>query len=282
MAIGQGIGFEGWNFEPYVKRKDCGRFVKYCLQSHKPQAPRYQYLSEDWYINSAGYLAKFVRSESKGDNLDSVRRSFARLRDIINANIVHPENVLFVTYTYDPKRLSVPLTLKKVSKDMRNCFTRWRSSGHEFEYVYTIEQQGNGNWHQHCLMFFPSPAPYVPQEDLETYWKLGFVRISKRFDAGEQIEDVGAYVCADMTFGEAGDEHGREKVERLKSYPSGAHLYRCSRGIVRPEETEVRVSDYVHEANMLGQPVYHNDKVIKFGESPDSWRWFRYEHFKIY
>lgn len=263
---------------PYVTRVDCGLITKYKFASHScPHEIQYERLSKDFYIDKDGYLRRFNRSAVKGDNIESLKRSFARLRDLINANVVNPENVLFVTFTYDPKKLDEELTLKKVSNDMGNLFRKMKNDGLSFSYIYVVEQQGNGNWHQHVLMFFDSRAPYIEQKTLDDYWsKKGFARISKRFD-GQEIYNVGAYVCADLTYGEDKDEHGRIKNERLMKYKSGTRLYRCSRGIKRPVSEPITYPEYVEETNRNGMhKLFESSKV--FDVSQGVKRSFHYEH----
>ncbi len=270
------------DFIPHVKRVDCGLVVKYKLFEHKPDAPCITPLTGSdgsrWYLDKTGTLYPMRVSESKGDNLDSVKRSFSRLRDIINCNALNPAGALFVTFTYDPSCLRSPLTLRKVSNDMANAFRRLRHDGYSFEYVYTVEQQGNGNWHSHCLFFFPGVAPYLAQDYLEWVWQAGFVRVSKRFDSGD-IRNVGSYVCADLTYG-SGSEHGHVKDERLLSYPSGMHLYRCSRGVARPVSTDIDFSEYLVDVDSLDtSPFYDVEKTLWFGSDTPRRFWFRYQHF---
>lgn len=281
---------------PYVKMVDCGRVLKRKLYTDRTCGAQVKYMPEGtkvfntegnerelpqgsrWFVDKDGLIRCTEVSRTKGDNIDSLKRSFARLRDIINSNALVPENVLFVTFTYDPKRLKKVLDLKKVSNDMGNAFRRLKKDGYKFEYVYTVEKQGNGNWHQHCLLFFDARAPYFEQEYLEWVWQHGFVKVSKRFD-GTDIANIGAYVCADLTYGEGKDEHGRIKNERLLKYESGAHLYRCSRGIKRPVEYQVDYEQSQQIVAGLGEPIFTLDKKVINPHSVSDVRHYRYEHY---
>ena len=247
----------------YITERDCGMVKRFTMSSKEKRigAP-YIRINEDYYIDNQGILREFNHSEVKGDNLKSVKRSFTRLRDIINSNIKDPENVLFVTFTYDPKRLTESLNLDKVGRDMNRAFRKMKKSMPKFERIYTVERQGNGNWHQHCLFFFECPAPYIPQELLESWWEHGWVKISKRFD-DKTIHNIGAYVCADLTYGEDRNEHGKIKNERLMNYPSGAHLYRCSRGIKRPEIRQIEPMEYADYVNQKGVHLIYSKDTLK-------------------
>ena len=253
-------------FGMYITERDCGIVKRFTMTNRERRkgAP-YTRINGEWYIDNDGILRQFKKSDTKGDNIQSVKRTFARLRDIINTNITEPGNVLFITFTYDPQKLKLPLDLKKVGRDMDWTFTKMKKSLPHFERIYTVERQGNGNWHTHCLFFFDETAPFIPQEQLETFWKHGFVKISKRFD-DHSIHNVGAYVCADLTYSEDRNEHGQIKNERLMRYPSGSHLFRCSRGIRRPEVRSIEPFDYLDYVNSDGvHMISSSDHVHDFG-----------------
>ena len=280
---------------PYCKIVDCGRIVKRKLYSDYSAGCQVTYLpkgtkvfrtngeeivleqGQRHYVDKDGIIRQTRVSKKKGDNIDSIKRSFARLRDLINANAQVPDRVLFVTMTYDPKKLRSELTLKKVSNDMGNAFRRMKKR-YTFEYIYTVEKQGNGRWHQHCLLFFDEKAPYLEQKYLEWVWQAGFVKVSKRFDDTE-IANIGAYVCADMTYGENKDEHGRIKNERLMGYDAGAHLYRCSKGVKRPVEYSVDYEQSQKVVSGLGEPIYVMEKKTVNPHNVADVRHYRYEHF---
>lgn len=122
-----------------VLKTDCGSIVKYNVSNYHPRkftsddvvplgksigeiAPPYlpanpltgEIAPEGCYypLNSTGYK-EFNYSKVKGDNWQSVKKTFSRLRDLINCNFSDPAKVLFFTFTYDPKRLNSPLTLKR-------------------------------------------------------------------------------------------------------------------------------------------------------------------------
>lgn len=264
-----------WN----IRKVDLNSVVKYVLTDARTDGPQYERLpagtsvtefldgveqepivckkGQFFFIDKYGEIRQSREpAQTKGDSFKSLKRSFSRLRDLIMLNSDNPAGVLMVTFTYDPKRLRSALTLQKVSNDMRNTFKRLRCFS-SFEYIYVVEQQGNGNWHTHCLMFHEGLAPYYPQEFLEQCWQHGFVRISRRFDGGEVL-NIGSYVVADLTYGTEKGEHGAIKNERLYNYPANAHLYRCSRGIRRPEKVVLSEEEYLRDVSSLGSPIYEN------------------------
>ncbi len=265
-------------YVPNVKRVQCGQIVKFTLSSHESAPPVMQRLNSDYYIDGQGFLQKYRRSEVKGENIDSVKRTFARLRDLINCNAIDKSKVLFITLTYDPKKLKSELTTKKLSNDVRKFFRRLRDTGLCFEHIYVVEKQGNGRWHAHVLLFCQCKPPFMSNEYLESLWHWGYVKVSKRFQE-DGIKNIGAYICADLTFsGDAKNAHKAEKDSRLLNYRSGLHLYRCSPGIKRPTVTRPDYSEYLQEIECLDKPIFETEKVLSFGDGSAP-RYYLYQHY---
>lgn len=124
------------------------------------------------------------------------------------------------------------------------------------EYLVAMEPQGRGAYHAHTLFLFPDKAPFIPNADMAKLWGHGFSKTKGL----KGVDNPGLYLTAylgDMelteaisagTFNagrlaeaEAKDEQGRKqkktviKGARLHLYPPGFNLYRCSRGVKRPE-----------------------------------------------
>lgn len=223
------------SYEPYVIADDCGSIMKFTVSNCTPPHGRTYDLiecedgtySKEFYKTKKGMLKRFERSTRKADNLDSLKRSFGRLRDIINTNFTDNQNMLFITLTY----AGLP-TIERVSRDMREFTSKLRKeSGLELRYVYVVEKQGREAWHTHTIVFFDCPAPYISDTMMNGCWGKGFWQIT-RFRDSDSYRNVGAYLCCYLT--DAQTEHGRIKNERLMNYESGVHLYRCSKNIQRP------------------------------------------------
>lgn len=201
---------------------DCRSVVKVCYMKQPPSCKHNRkHVNKDFYIDGEGYLQKYRHSEVKGDNIQSVKRSFARLRDLINCNYTLPEDVLMLTLTY----ADFP-SMKKVSNDMRKLHMTLRKD-YDFRYIYVVEKQARGSWHVHDLLFFDYQAPW-----LDVPWNRGFYNVT-RVGSFQGVKNLGAYICAYLT--DDVSSHGREKNSRLMNYKSNIHLYRCSSNVIRPE-----------------------------------------------
>lgn len=154
------------------------------------------------------------------------------------------------------------------------------------EYITIAEPQASGAWHMHLLYIFDKTAPFLANDDeFNPLWGHGFTKIKKL----KNVDNVGAYLTAylgDIDFEEFQDGSnlsnliqksndfyggdivgtGFKEVEieddngnfikkkyvkgaRLPLYPAKFNIFRCSRGIKRPdiemmsqEEAEEKVS----------------------------------------
>lgn len=117
------------------------------------------------------------------------------------------------------------------------------------EYIIAAEPQGRGAWHLHCLFLWSGKAPFIPNADMARIWGQGFTKTKSL----KGVDDPGLYLTAYLgnmelteaissgTFqaGQMTESKDKSKAvvkgARLKLYPPGFNLYRCSRGVKRPE-----------------------------------------------
>lgn len=224
-----------------VKRLDCGRTVRYRMMTRERHEMPIVNLSKDEYLlKKTGEVRKKVHAETKGQTISSVKRAFSRLYDICECNYESNDQVLFLTLTYsqmmeDEKRLRLDVAVfNKALKRM----------GYEYRYVWVPEKQGNGRWHVHMIMFFDDKAPWLTNALLDSAWKKGFWNLKRDFS---DVRNLAAYICADLSWSDGGDTHKVNKVNRLMGYSAGLHLYRCSKNIRRPVESDISYDDYLSE-----------------------------------
>ena len=216
-----------------------------------PPAITIKKLSADLYADKrTGEVKEFQHHDSRAGDKASVSQSLRKLRDLINANLENPETALWVTLTYrenmtDPARLY---------EDYRRFWLRFKyylnKQNHPpAEYIIAAEPQGRGAWHLHCLFLFPEKPPFIPNSDMARIWGHGFTKTKSL----KGVDNPGLYLTAylgDMELTEAvnaghfkagrlGESKDKSKAvikgARLHLYPSGFNLYRCSRGVKRPE-----------------------------------------------
>ncbi len=236
-----------------VTVKVCGNVLEIRYMKNFPSGGTIQKLDADHYIDlRTGEMKEFCHTQNRADSKATVAQSLRNLRDIINTNLVDPGRALWVTFTYrenmnDPERLY---------QDFRRFWLRFRYQYPAAEYVAAAEPQARGAWHLHGLFFFPGKAPFIPNEQMALLWRQGFTKTKSL----RGIHNPGLYLTAylgDMELTEAfqagiskgrgmaktvvTDGQGNRKKKailkgaRLCLYPPGFRLFRCSRGIKRPE-----------------------------------------------
>ena len=204
-----------------------------------------------------GELVEYQHNTSRAGDKASVAQSLKKLRDIINANLTDPKKALWVTLTYAENMTDT----KRLYADYHAFWKRFRryleKHGHPpTEGIVACEPQGRGAWHLHCLYLFPCKAPYIPNADMAWLWGWGYTKTKGL----KGVDNIGLYLTAYMadmelteaisagtfnagrlTEAETEDEQGQKqkkaiiKGARLHLYPPGFNLYRCSRGVKRPE-----------------------------------------------
>lgn len=195
--------------------------------------------------------------KSRQDGVKNLRKTFWRLRALINCNVVNPQNVRWITLTYADNMQDS----SKLYVDFRNFNKRFQYYCKKFsygkpEYIVVAEPQARGAWHMHLLYIWNCTAPFIDNSILANIWGHGFVKITK-IDCN--IDNLGAYLTAYLTDVELElppglkiddfdsvdeaikvvDFEGQKKAfikgGRLRFYPPKMNLYRFSKGIKQPD-----------------------------------------------
>lgn len=230
-----------------VRVKRCGNITEVMARGSNviPKCPVVK-LNEDEYIDLRnGEIKLFRHTENRAENIITLSRTLADLRDLINCNVTEPEKCRWLTLTYaenmtDTKRLYTDVQV--FIKDMR------RKYGH-FEYIICVEPQGRGAWHMHCVFIWRENAPFLKNNEVAHIWKRGFVSVK----AMQNCDNLGAYLSAylgnaeiteDSFPGEVREsvvcENGKKvkkkfvKGARLHMYPAKMQIYRYSKGVKKP------------------------------------------------
>lgn len=227
----------------------------------------------EYMINETGEICKYKHTENRQQNIDSLRKTFKKIRNIINYNFTGAKNELVFTLTYaenitDTKRLYVDF--KKFMKRLRYKYQKQT----KIEYMSIVEPQGRGAWHCHVLLKFVDVKKiYIPNNEIWNMWSSEGYK--DKLDGGEGydytkvkaiktkgVDNIGAYLSAylgdiELTEDNAveifkhngfnqviGDRFIDREVDgvkkrfikggRLYLYPTGMNIYRKSSGIKQP------------------------------------------------
>lgn len=244
-----------WNT---VTVKTAGNVIEVRYAVHGPPEMTIQKLNADEYVDfRTGAVERFQHAANRAGDKASVAQSLRNLRDMINVNLERPETALWVTLTYR-ENMTNPVQLYE---DYRRFWQRFKYylNKHGYpsaEYIIAAEPQGRGAWHLHCLFLFPGKAPYIANVDMAQLWGHGFTKTKSLkgvdnpglyltaylgdMEITEAIS-AGAFQAGRLAEAETEDKQGQKqkkaviKGARLHLYPNGFNLYRCSRGVKRPD-----------------------------------------------
>lgn len=239
-----------------VTLKISGNILEVKYMRSVPNAP-IRKLDQDHGVDlRTGEVIEYKHIANRASDKASVAQSLRKLRDIINANIENPDTALWVTLTYAENMRDTT----RLYEDYRRFWQRFRYYLHKqnypgAEYITAAEPQARGAWHLHGLFLFPCKAPFIPNADIAKLWGHGFTKTKSL----KGIDNPGLYLTAylggmelteaistgkthgQITEVDSTDEQGNRKRKavikgaRLHLYPPGFNLYRCSRGVKRPQ-----------------------------------------------
>lgn len=178
--------------------------------------------------------------DTRADNVQNLRRTFKRLRALINTNCTDWRRLRWITLTYAENMTD----RERLYDDFKKFMKRFRRAYGACEYIVVVEPQERGAWHVHMIGIFGRRAPFIENAELREIWGHGFVSVKSL----KNVDNIGAYLSAYLadlpTDGKEGEvktcKDGTSKRivkgGRLALYPVGMQIYRHSRGLKEPEE----------------------------------------------
>lgn len=265
-------------------------------------APPITKINQDLYmLNETGEVKEYKHTDNRSEDVRSLRRTFKKIRHIINYNFGGRDNELAFTLTYAENMTDV----KRLYNDFRKFFMRLRYRyGQDIDYFSVIEPQGRGAWHCHVLLRFNALCKvYIPNEEIAQMWGQGFVTVKA---IRKDVDNLGAYLSAYLGDIELTPENQRVIAEccpgdfggyelktvevegvqkrfikggRLHLYPTGMNIYRKSRGIKVPDSSWIPYSE-VKKIVGPATPNYSSTICI-FGEDDAEVNRITYEQYNL-
>lgn len=262
------------------------------MEKRNTQATVKKLSKTHFVVLKTGEVKEFKISEHRGQSASSLRKTFKKLRYLINNNFIGNYNELFLTLTYKDNMTDT----KQLYDDFRKFIQRLKyqlSDYGKIEYIDVIEPQKRGAWHHHVLIKFPDKrSVFIPNNILSDIWGHGFVKVNRI----DNIDNIGAYLTAylvdiplDDTNGDVGDVGDVvEKVVngttkkfikggRLYLYPSGVNLFRKSKGIIYPDR---KVMKY-HSAKKIVGDAALSLETSKFLDIDDYQNHLKFEQYNM-
>lgn len=286
-----------------VKVTDMGHIKEImCVNNLSLSPPPITKIDRDLYmLDITGEVKEYQHTENRSQNVDNLRRTFKRIRHIINYNFSGGCNELAFTLTYadnmtDSKRLY--FDFDRFMKKLRYYY------GKDIDYFSVVEPQGRGAWHCHVLLRFNSfDKIYIPNEEIARMWGQGFVTVKA---IRKDVDNLGAYLSAYLGDIELTPENKKVVAEccpygtgqyeiktvevdgvekrfikggRLHLYPTGMNIYRKSRGIKIPDSSYM---PYFEVKKIVGSatPNYSSMLCILDDENTEVNR-IIYEHYNL-
>lgn len=238
-----------------VSVTDMGHLIEIQHMTKRNTECHIRKIDADRYIHLAtGEIFEFDKAENRSENENSLRKTFKKLRRLINYNFTGKPNELFVTFTFAKESFDTKMIYKDFDKFMKRLKYRYKDST-TIDYINVVEPHASGQWHSHMLLRFNDlDRIFIPNKELAELWSHGFVTIKTLRD----VDNIGAYVSAYLADHPVPDNYvskndkteilvkkvdGEEKKfikgGRLQWYPPGMNLYRKSKGILMPVTEEM-------------------------------------------
>lgn len=259
----------------YCKRTRAGNVTTFTEMSNVPEQPCTVKLSKTEYMNTAtGEICEYKQSSDRSENTDSLRKTFRKIRDLVNANCTTPDNIHWVTLTYAENMTDTKQLYSDFDKFLKR-FKYWCKKNNRTapEYIAVIEPQARGAWHIHLILIWDSKRPYIANNAVfAPMWGHGFTKIKGCPNA----DNLGAYLSAylgDIPLSEfTGDRSiatiknvgGKKFVKggRLRLYPCGMNIVRHSRGVKQPVSEVIPVDDVEKEKVNSGKLTFSRSLVL--------------------
>lgn len=206
-------------------------------------------------------VRSYKKTTNRFQSVNELRRTFKKIRNIINCNVTDLKRCKFCTLTYKENMTDT----KKLCDDFRKFNQRFKryifNTFHQkYEYIAIAEPQGRGAWHMHIIYIFDSKAPFIHYSVYSRIWGLGFVDLREL----RNVDNVGAYFSAYLSNialdknsefdcnlskkeiiskGRGKNKKRLIKGGRLSMYPTKFNILRTSRGIKRPVIDEMLYSE---------------------------------------
>jgi hypothetical protein len=240
----------------------------------------------EYMLLDTGEIKEYLNhAENRSQNVNALRKTFKKIRQLINTNFTGAKNELAFTITYAEN-----MTDSKVLYiDFKNFIKRLKYKYPNIDYMSVVEPQGRGAWHCHVLLRFNDLKKiYIANNEIAEMWGHGFVTIKA---INKNVDNLGAYLSAYLgnvefdiddkesikmlidegviKFGNSinikeievdGKKKKFIKGGRLFMYPTGMNIYRCSRGIKQPE---INYMSYENAKKIVGAATPDYSSKIK-------------------
>lgn len=266
--------------DSYVQVIQMNHLVEVQYLKHRNTKMPIQVLDKDDYLHlETGEIKEFNHISNRGELKESLRRTFKELRYYINNNFTGNGNELHVTLTYADNMTDPQILLTDFKMFMKALRRKYKSET-TIDVINVVEPQERGAWHCHVLLRFNDlDSIFISNSDMRKLWKHGFVTVRSL----SEVDNIGAYLSAYLTDVELTSETAKSlemgdqimtkvvdgvekkfiKGGRLHMYPPGMRIYRCSKGIKKPDKKRMK-HDKIKR--VVGTAIPHYSQTITISD----------------
>lgn len=240
--------------------------------------------STEYIVLDTGEIKEYNKIENRSQDKESLRKTFKKIRQLINTNFIGLDNELCFTITYKENVTDPKILYDDFRKFMKKLKYKYKS----VDYINVVEPQGRGAWHCHILLRFNDYKKiFIPNKEISDLWGHGFVKVKAM---RKDVDNLGAYLSAYLGDVELQENNISELVEsgaikpgqafnikevevegvkkkfikggRLAFYPPGMNIYRTSRGIKQPNIIDNITYDEAKKIVGDATPTYSTRTLI--------------------
>ena len=110
-------------------------------------------LDKDHYLDTrTGEVLEYEHIENRSEETRSIRNTLARIRALINTNVVEPDNCRWLTLTYAENMTDAKQLYMDYFKFWKRfCYWCKKNGIEKPDYITVQEPQGRGAWHVHAF-----------------------------------------------------------------------------------------------------------------------------------
>ncbi len=280
-----------------VSFKTMGNLYEVCYVQFRNTNPIFpiKRLDKDTYLNVyTSEVKEYKHINNRSENKQQLSKTFKRIREYINTNVVDIKKCKWITLTYRENMTDT----KRLYLDNDKFIKKFRYKYGKVEYIMVCEPQGRGAWHSHIIFIFDKTAPFIPNTEIEKLWGHGFTKTKKV----DKVNNLGVYFTAylgDMELEEVksnGIEYDTKDIREIKEidgivldkpkyfvkgarlslYPPKFNILRRSRGIKPPTKETITYSEAKEKVGFR-RPTY--SETIKLTTDTNFTNIIKYENY---
>lgn len=223
---------------------------------HSNNISRYRKIGSNCFLDcSTGEVREYNSYQNTSADYSKFKRNYDELRRILSANITGNGSEYHVVLTVRPE-LNTSLT------DVYKYFTAFRKRIQyyysDIEYIAIAEPHENGKYHLHVVLLLSATQhDAFNDKTIAHLWEVGFSKVGGIKNADKIIN----YLCS-----------SKKRERWAKFYKPHRRLFRCSKGVIRPQPTHMtreEVNNYAKAESLYPTAAsrYVVKRVLEKGES---------------